>query len=88
VSCVGGGHVKDYHAASGEKGGQEYYFPGVIFFISPDGKVVKESPDDEIAERLMWSDISILANYEQRRGQYNHFKDRRTATYGRITELP
>jgi predicted amidohydrolase len=88
VSCVGGGHVKDYHAATGQKGGQEYYFPGVIFFISPDGKVVKESPDDEIAERLMWADISLLANMEQRRGQYNHFKDRRTATYGRITELP
>ncbi|MBN2153285.1 MAG: hypothetical protein JW839_17665 [Candidatus Lokiarchaeota archaeon] len=88
VSCVGGGHVKDYHAAAGQKGGQDYYFPGVIFFISPDGKVVKESPDDEIAERLMWSDISMLANYEQRRGQYNHFKDRRTITYGRLVELP
>ncbi|HME52748.1 MAG TPA: nitrilase-related carbon-nitrogen hydrolase [Candidatus Lokiarchaeia archaeon] len=88
VSCVGGGHVVDYHKEKEEKDGLEYYFPGVIFFIAPDGKVLKESPDDEIAERLLWMDISVLANMEQRRSDYNHFKDRRTATYGRVCELP
>ncbi|MHA1682169.1 MAG: nitrilase-related carbon-nitrogen hydrolase [Promethearchaeota archaeon] len=88
VSCVGGGHVKDYKAESGSKDGSEYYFPGVILFIEPNGNVVKESPDDSIEERLLWTDISKIANIEARRGTNNYFKNRRTATYGRITELP
>jgi len=69
VSVVGGGHVQDYHAKPDSDVGH-YYFPGVIFFIGPDGKVVKESPDDEIAERLMWHDISALSNVEARKNPY------------------
>lgn len=88
VSCVGGGHVQDYHAMEVPGKGMEYYFPGVIMFINPDGKVVKESSDDEIAERLLWVDITVLQNMEARRSNYNHFKDRRIGTYGRLTELP
>ncbi|MFX0098816.1 MAG: carbon-nitrogen hydrolase family protein [Candidatus Hodarchaeota archaeon] len=88
VSVVGGGHVKDYVAQGGSDKGLEYYFPGVILFIAPDGKVVLESPDDEIKERLMWTDVSRLANMEHRKGTNNYFKNRRTATYGRILEFP
>nr|MDO8119205.1 nitrilase-related carbon-nitrogen hydrolase [Candidatus Sigynarchaeota archaeon] len=88
VACVGGGHVKDYIATQGSTKGKEYFFPGVILFIGPDGKIIQESPDDEIAERLMWTDISLLASMTKRSGEYNHFKDRRPSIYGRITELP
>ncbi len=82
VACVGAGHVKDY------SGKDEYYFPGVILFISPEGKVVNESPDDKIEERLMYMNISGLTNMEQRRGTNNFYKNRRTITYGRITQVP
>jgi predicted amidohydrolase len=87
VACVGGGHVQDYHAKDTGKG-EEHYFPGVIFFVDPDGKIVKESPDDEITERLLWHDLGIVQLWELRRGNYNHFKDRRIITYNRLTELP
>jgi hypothetical protein len=60
----------------------------VILFIDPSGKVVLESPDDRIEECIMSYNISRITNMEQRRSKYNHFKDRRTAIYGRITELP
>jgi len=88
VGVVGGGTVKDYIAEKNPDKGQICYFPGVSLFISPDGKIVKESPDDEIAERLMWADVSRFSNIEARRSNYNFFKDRRTSTYGRICELP
>jgi predicted amidohydrolase len=87
VSVVGGGHVQDYHAKPDSDAGH-YYFPGVIFFIGPDGKVAKESPDDEIAERLMWHDIGAISTIEARKNPYNRFKDRRTITYGRLCEVP
>ncbi|MHA1793049.1 MAG: carbon-nitrogen hydrolase family protein [Promethearchaeota archaeon] len=88
VACVGGGHVKDYHAEMGQKEGLEYYFPGVILFIDPDGEVIKESPDDKVEERLIWADISRITNIEKRRGTNNYFKNRRTITYSRLTEIP
>ncbi|MHA1368969.1 MAG: carbon-nitrogen hydrolase family protein [Promethearchaeota archaeon] len=88
VSVVGGGHVKDYIAEQNPGKGHEYYFPGVIFFIGPDGKVILESPDDEIKERLMWYDISRITNMELRKGTNNFFKNRRTATYKRICQQP
>lgn len=88
VACVGGGHVKDYIAKGNPGKGMEYYFPGVIMFIDPGGNMVKESPDDAIEERLLWCDVSRISAIEARRSTLNHFKDRRTGTYGRLTELP
>ena len=82
VACVGAGHVKDY------KNAHESYFPGVLLIIAPDGKVVAETPDDSIEERIISYTISTLTNTEQRRGTNNFFKNRRTITYSRITEIP
>ncbi|MHA1731149.1 MAG: carbon-nitrogen hydrolase family protein [Promethearchaeota archaeon] len=88
VACVGGGNVKDYHAEAGDPEAHEYHFPGVILFIGPDGKVILESPDDSVGERMLSYTLSRLANVEQRRGGNNFFKNRRPITYGRLTELP
>lgn len=88
IAVVGGGIVKDYVAEQNPDKGFISHFPCVILFIDPSGKVVLESPDDKIQERLMSFNISRIANLEQRKGGNNFFKDRRTATYSRITELP
>lgn len=90
VACVGGGHVQDYIADQhpDSEQGEHHHFPGVIFFVDPTGKVVLESPDDKIAERLHWYDVSRIANVEARRSNNNFFKNRRPLTYGRVTEAP
>jgi predicted amidohydrolase len=88
VACVGAGHIKDYVAREKPGEGQEYFFPGCILFIDPEGIVVKESSDDMIVEQLLWYDIDMRRNMEVRMTGHNHFKNRRTATYGRLMELP
>ncbi|MHA1340587.1 MAG: carbon-nitrogen hydrolase family protein [Promethearchaeota archaeon] len=88
VAVVGGGIVKDYIEKENPGKGFTSYFPGVILFIDPSGNVVKESSDDKVEERILWYDISRIANIELRRGSNNYFKDRRISTYKRIMELP
>jgi predicted amidohydrolase len=88
IACVGGGHVKDYIVDETPGKGFEMFVPGVILFISPEGKVVKQTPDDKIEETLLWMDVSRLSNIEHRKGTNNFFKNRRITTYGRLLELP
>lgn len=88
AAVVGAGHVKDYMADDAPDEGFQSWFPGVILFIAPDGKVVKESSDDQIKEQILYYDISKFTNLEHRKGGNNYFKNRRVSTYKEILELP
>lgn len=98
IACVGAGHIKDYRVEKGEPwptrmklddlGPMEYFLSGGILIFGPDGKLIAESPNDEIGEYLVSTTITGKDLNNTRAFVYNTLKDRRPEIYSHLTKLP